>query len=156
MTVFIDPTGNPTFDWTLMVPMALAQSYNLDTTVATQNLTANDLADGATVANWTFAEPTEKSWTLTTDQLLLNEDVNGTYDPTGKAFNDDAIAALKAGTVVWVAIVDSDAVNPDVVPLYGQGIVTGYNQSGNIDEFHTYSMVVTGQGELLTDAVVPA
>jgi hypothetical protein len=150
-TVSLDLTGAATFDFANQQPVALAQSYSLDTVVNTQNLVANDLADPAGAAEWNFPEPTDKSWTVTVDNLyLLDDAVNPNYDPTGKTAPAPVLDALKAGTRVWVAGADSDATTGATVPWYGQGLITTYNQAGTIDEYHTYSMTVTGQGEIQT------
>ena len=150
-TVSLDLTGAATFDFLNQEPVALAQSYSLDTTVNTQSLVANDLADPAGVAEWTFPEPTDKSWTVSVDSLLLIVDaLNPNYDPTGKTEPGPVLEALKVGTIVWVAGADSDAAVGSTIPWYGQGLITTYNQAGTIDEYHTYSLVVTGQGEIQT------
>jgi hypothetical protein len=150
LTVFVDKTASPTFDWTNLEPIALAQSYSLDVTVNTNSLVANDLADASGAAEWAVPEPSDKSWTLTTDSLVLIADTgNPEYDPTGKVINPDIINSLKQGDLVWVAIADSTATSGDTVPLYGQALITGYSQNGSIDEYHTYTASFTGSGELL-------
>ena len=154
-TVSLDLTGSTTFDFANQQLVALAQSYSLDTTVNTQNLVANDLADPAGVAEWNFPEPTDKGWTVTVDSLYLLEDaVNPNYDITDKTAPAPVLDALVAGTRVWVAGHDSDAGTGSTVPWYGQGLITSYNQAGTIDEHHTYSLVVTGQGQIQTALIL--
>ena len=137
-----------------MEVVALAQSYNLDTNVATNSLVANDLADPVGDAEWVRPEPTEKSWTLSSDQLLLRVDPTGEYDATDKKTNDVIFPVLKAGTQVWVVIGDSTLASGETIPLYGRGYITTYSQAGTIDEFHTYSITITGVGELLDNLVI--
>lgn len=155
LTVFLDDTGSTSFTWANMQPYALAQSYSVDTQVATQNLVPNDLADPDGTAQWADPEPTEKSWTVTIDNLVvLPEATNPNYDPAGKKTQADSITALKAGTYVWVAVTDAGSDTGDTVPLYGRGLVTAYNQSGSTNEYHTASATITGQGELLDSFVI--
>jgi len=150
-TVFLDLTGGAVFDFSNLDPVALAQSYSLDTTVNTQNLVANDLADPSGVAEWNFPEPTDKSWTVSCDNLYLLEDaVNPNYDIELKTPPAPVLEALIVGTRVWVAGADSDAAVGATIPWYGQGLITTYNQAGTIDEYHTYSLVITGQGQIQT------
>ena len=150
-TIFLDLTGAATFDFTTLQPVALAQSYTLDTVVNTQNLVAIDLADPSGAAEWNFAEPTDKSWTVNVDNLyLITDAIAPNYDPTDKEVPEDILQALVDGTIVWVAGADSDAVTGAIIPWYGQAIITGYNQAGTIDEFHTYSAVLTGLGPIQT------
>ena len=157
LTVFVDDTPKTVFDFNELEPVALAQSYTLDTTKNTQSLTPNDLADPTGAAPWNVPEPTDKGWTLSTDALVLLVDAAAPeYDPTGKIFNEGLFQLFKLDDKIWVAIVDSDAVENDVVPLYGQAVVTGFSQNGNMDEFHTYTMSFEGVGELLDSALVPA
>ena len=154
LTVWFDLTGAATFDFTNMEVVALAQSYNLDTNVATNSLVANDLANPAGGAEWARPEPTEKTWTLSCDQLLLSPEAGGEYDATSKVTNEAAFPVLKAGTLVWVMVGDSDLASGDTIPLYGQAYLTTYSQAGTIDEWHTYSLTATGVGELLDQLVI--
>ena len=151
LTIHLDlsPAIPGTFDPTSMEPVALAQSYTLDATVATQSLVANDLADPAGTAEWIRPEPTEKSWTVTSDQFVLRANaVDGGFDATGKATNEDIYPVLSTGTIVFVAIMDAGSTTGDVIPFFGEAIITNYSQNGTIDEFHTYSITLTGVGEL--------
>jgi len=149
LTVFLDLSGSPTFVFANLKPIALAQSYTFDIVKATQSLVANDLADPTGAAAWASPEPTEKSWTATTDALVLIEDsANPNYDPALKSIGSEILTAFKDDVLVWVALLDSDAATGDTIPLFGQAIVTGFSQSGTIDEYHTYTTTFTGEGEI--------
>lgn len=156
MTVFVDTTGTEPFDPVNLQPVALAQTYNLTTAVATQNLVANDLADPSGAAEWVVPEPTEKSWTLSADSLVLVEDaVNPNYDPTGKVIPSDILDVLIAGNKIFVALMDSTAASGDTIPQYGTALITGFDQSGSIDEYHTWSLTATGLGPINSNFVWP-
>ena len=138
-----------------MLPVALAQSYTLDSTVATQSLVANDLANPIGTAEWIRPEPTEKSWTVTSDQLVLRANaVDGEFDATGKVTNEEVFPVLSNGDRVIVAIMDAGSIAGDVIPFYGSAIITNYSQNGTIDEYHTYSITLTGIGELFDQLTI--
>lgn len=147
LTVYADIAGGASaFNEANLDPVAVAQGYSLSVTGETEDLTVQDLADAlATV--WANPEVVKKSFVLSADSLVLRPNaVSGNVDATNKITDQDI--KLAVGSVVWVAIMDSNATTGDKY-VYGKAVITGFEQSGTVGEFATYSVTFEGKGELL-------
>ena len=148
MTVFVQDSSVSTFDPSLAYACAIAQSYSLDLSGDTQEVI--DMADCE--SEWASPEVNKKSWTLSVDSLLLRNigGGNGTID----IFDKYNPYQLEIGDIVWCVIGDASCgspYNPNSTGIsyrYGKAVVTGINQSGNTDDFHTISATFNGKGAL--------
>ena len=150
LTVFVQDSSIDTFDASLAYPVALAQSYTLDETGDTQEV--QDLCDAA--AEWASPEVNRKSWTLSTDTLLLRN-VGANNGTITLGVKKDAYQ-LSLGDIVWCVVGDavdcSEPSGTEIAYKYGKAVITALSQAGSVGEFQTLSVTFTGKGELLRSA----
>lgn len=129
---------------TSMRGVALAQNYDVSQDSTPQQIT--ELADED--ALYEDNEIVSISTSVTFDSLLTRTGgtLNYAYDDSKKmeGFN------IRVGDKLWFAVgtYNSGIVSKNNILCWGKGVVSSKNYTGNVNDFHTYSLSISVKGEL--------